>query len=314
MNVCMVCIDALRLDHVTPEVMPHLTKRLDSGLWYYGVKTKTPWTPSSVAAMLLGKDDAFSVGPKAMIGHPSIAGRLHGTHDTGAFIGNATLTTEHAMWVFRDFDYVWSCAMGVVPVYRMDGVWAQFFAWREQRTRPWFAYLHLWETHEPYQVPNDEEPPAPDCLKRWPYMKQGLFARYMDLDNAVLPVAEEAKEYLRQRYKVYCKTTDKRLRGYFEQVIDDDTVLVVVSDHGDSHDDEGRWGHGSKPCFATEATCRVLCGIIGPGIQADRIDASMLSNAEIPDLLVNSIFGNRQTNAVDQDKVAEQLRALGYLG
>jgi arylsulfatase A-like enzyme len=320
MNLCIVCLDALREDHVTPEIMPHLSALLATGRRYRNVHTKNAWTPPSVAAMLLGDDDAFEKGPDGTVGMPSIAGRLHGTHSTAAFLGQATFATAEALWLFRDFDDIWS-SVNAGEAWRicdMDEVWQKFFCWHRgfyapepgeyYRHGPWFAYVHLFETHSPYLPGVSED--LPDALLGAAHLQQGYFSPIMDLNTGDLPIPEEGKVYLRDRYRRYCRLTDSRLAKIWPRILNSNTILVVTSDHGDSHGEEGVWGHGRPDVYQTEAARKVLLGVIGPGIEPQELKGGR-TNASIANMTCGMLVGH---TGQDLAVVESKLRDMGYMG
>ena len=316
MNLCIVCLDALRVDRVTPEIMPHLSALAASGTRYQGMRCKTGWTPTSVAAMMLGEDDAFRRGADAMVGVPSIGGRLRGTHASGAFLAQATLATEEAMWIFRDFSHSWCWSGGIAwGAYYMERIWPAFYSWRAEQDnhgRPWFAYVHLFEVHEPYLAPEQWGPwrPPPDAR-----LQSGVFSHLMDVGTGQLDLPEPTKEYIRDRYTEYCRRVDDKLSRIWPLVQGegDDTIIMVVSDHGDNQGENGVWGHGWPELYQSDAARRIFCAAWGPGIPSGVIDMEGESNARIPAIAIAHLRTGT-ANETDIEEYRRKLADLGYLG
>jgi arylsulfatase A-like enzyme len=199
----------------------------------------------------------------------------------------------------------------------MSYVWAQFVTFRQaaetgHKRDAWFAYLHLFEVHEPYlgqEVPFlslVEEPARSHLL-------QGRFSPLMDLETGVLDLPDSALEYVRKCYRAYCQYTDERLAPLWKKMLDGDTLLVIVSDHGDSHGEEGVWGHGRPEVYQTEAARQVLLGVVGPGV-CDGFFWPLPSdtNAILPTMA--GYYLRKGGVPVALSGVEERLRELGYLG
>ena len=306
-NVLVVCLDSLRADHVTPEIMPNLCELLSRGHRFEGVRAPMGWTLPSVGAMLYGDDAALTRGAVGMVGQPSIAGRLGGTHATGAFLGGAIFAVAEALWLFRDFDSVFSSSDGDHgagwPISRML---SEFRSWRDKVRSPWLAYLHCLEPHDPY-LPGDwygewEKPPFPH-----PMLQAGSIRGVIDIATGRLQASSAAGEYLRRRYAAYCAAADAALAPLWRE-LPADTAIIVVSDHGEGMGEGGIWHHGDKPAFQQPEILSVLFGIVAPGGMAE----------------VGPVTANRQLWEVieaclprvesDEAAVTQKLREVGYLG
>jgi choline-sulfatase len=116
---------------------------------------------------------------------------------------------------------------------RGDGPTAEAIAWLEARKGSrFFAWLHLYDPHDPY------EPPEP------------YRARYADrLYDGEVAWSDE----LVGRVGAALERTGRR----------EDTLLVVTSDHGEGLDEHGEAVHGF---FVYETTLRVPLLIRGPGV------------------------------------------------
>ncbi len=312
MNICIVCLDALRVDHVTPARMPHLSALLVTGHRQERVDTIIAATLPSVGAMMFGNDLAFMYGPEDTVRMQTLASRLGQTHSTAAFLGQSTLAVHEAMWLFRDFGHVWSCSDGSWwGPYSMEGVWEQFFAWHSQQSRPWFAYIHLFEVHEPYLpgrvIPSGVVGVEASALAD---IEEGRFCPVIDSELGWLPIPDKAKQYLRSRYEQYCLETDRKLAAIWPQLLaDGETLLIVCSDHGDSHGEDDVWGHGVSAPYQTGVAREVLVAVIPPtpGPAPPRIR----SNAQLHKIIAAYVPLGEGNNITE---VERRLRGLGYLG
>ena len=309
-NLLILCLDCLRRDHVTSEIMPALSSLGRAGLTHTGWQTPVPWTPCSVASMLIGRPDAFRAGPEGCLGEASLVGRLRRTHRCGAFLCQATLATEDALWVFRDFDDLWTCSDGSWwgPV-EMTQVLKQFLPWRDQQEGPWAAYVHLFEVHEPFWpewLGACEEPaPRPD-------LTDGIFTTLLNKETGALGVSAKEADYLRRRYRAYCTNTDARLSDLLEDMLDGQTVVIVTSDHGVILGEDGLWGWGVRPWCHHPAALDTILLAAGPGIEPETLEVGAC-NSYLPDVAVELLKRSATSNAVDLSAVERRLRDLGYI-
>jgi len=320
-NVLLLCLDALRYDHVTPEIMPWLDSRAAQGTRWTNVRVATErWTLPSVASILFGDDDAVLRGPKGNVGRPTLAGRLDRTHRTAAFLGNPVFGMWGGMWMFDGFSFVGGTGKTWAPR-AVDDLWGAFTVWRSSivKPKPWFVYLHLIEPHDPYlpgvkmQVP--ETHPPLTALQR----EELACGRYSKVQGPAdrkvgrLNIPEEAQAYLRQRYTAYCSHLDGKLSELVPQVEGGETIVVVTTDHGESLGENGLWAHGPGSQFHTEEISHAFACAWGPEIETQINDAPA-TLAMVPAAIVGMLTSgvdlewNREMAAVE-----EQLRTLGYI-
>lgn len=133
--------------------------------------------------------------------------------------------------------------------------------WREELTEgaePYFLYLHTMDVHKPYH-------------RRAPWYQPAE-------DGARDRFAEAAEAYRSElRYMDEHLAALERAWGW-----DEDTVVVVVSDHGEEFGEHGGIGHG----FQMHAELnRILLMVRGPGVAARRIATPVGIHDVLPTLL-----------------------------
>lgn len=106
------------------------------------------------------------------------------------------------------------------------------------RDQPFFLWTHYFDPHDPYVPPADLGAAFPDA----PY------------DGEIAFVDREL---------------GRLLDGLKARGLDDDLVVVVTADHGESLGEHGEARHGF---FVYDATIRVPLIVTGPGVQPRRID------------------------------------------
>lgn len=119
-----------------------------------------------------------------------------------------------------------------------------FLAWRTGvRDRPWFAFLNLYDAHEPYLPP---EPFEQRFVREPP--RTGFF---YDTDRVERLVtrnvsAEETRAQM-DRYDGAIASMDAALGRLFDTLAQegelDNTIVVITSDHGEAFMEHGRLGH-----------------------------------------------------------------------
>ncbi|MDF1702963.1 MAG: sulfatase-like hydrolase/transferase, partial [Planctomycetota bacterium] len=210
--------------------------------------------------------------PAALTTYPEIFKRTLG-YDTAGFFGG--LWFSDAMGTLQGFDtrrYD----------FLLQGTEAHVGRWKERRraTAPHLLVLHTFEAHEPYGARNHPWPPragvhplataaAPTAgTDRW----EELVGYFTDRDvrDAVRGARDrealarivhwmqhgceedprpDALARLREAYEAGAAWVDGLLRNTCswleaEGLLDDDTILIVTSDHGEAFGEEGLIGHG----------------------------------------------------------------------
>lgn len=171
----------------------------------------------------------FSLSPEEFLVHSSLVRR----------VTNSEFFRRHTG--FRD----------VVGRKRADRIAADFDAWRIKRTRPWFAFLNIWDAHEPYIPPaaqaaqfgvrnEDREFGQTAYLRRqanlWSWVRQRQPAK-----------AQRAE---RNAYDASIAAADRVLGELLERLEADGTldrtIVVITSDHGEHFGERGLFLHGNS--------------------------------------------------------------------
>ena len=138
------------------------------------------------------------------------------------------------------------------------GAWQEWLDGADER--PWLAYLNFQATHFPYEIPATAERPFrpdeidfPASFLHYPRDKIPV------MRNRYLNALHYADRYLGEIVRVL------RQRGEW-----DETVLVVVSDHGEAFYEHGQPTHGTQ---LFEEQVRSLLMVRFPGQAGRRVDA-----------------------------------------
>lgn len=158
--------------------------------------------------------------------------------ETAAFVASAVLAPGRG--VEQGFDLYSAGTAGRcpgIPTRRRAGeVVDEATAWlRDHDSEPFFTWIHLFDTHRPYDLPDDYKDRHFD-----PYLAA---IQYEDAQIARLIAHLESRGVLK------------------------DTLIVVVGDHGESLGDHGEEAHG---IFLYQEALRVPFIMRGPGVPVSR--------------------------------------------
>jgi arylsulfatase A-like enzyme len=265
-NVVLYVIDALRADLLGAygnelPVSPHFDRIANEGVLFENAKAASSWTRPTVVSILtglrptrhgvIGRMDRLA--PQAN----TLAEILqHAGYRTGGFITNANVAAEFG--VAQGFDtYEWYPYGKDLPdVGPRSAVEASRSAleWiaRPGEDAPFFAYLHISDPHGPYMPPRLERARfAADVGDREigtrPYMRE--------LAELSIPVTDAVRRDLTSLYLGEIAYTDARLGELLASLDElghrENTLVIVVADHGEEIFDHG-WSEHGKTLYAEQ--------------------------------------------------------------
>jgi arylsulfatase A-like enzyme/cytochrome c-type biogenesis protein CcmH/NrfG len=240
-NLVLVTLDTVRADRIgcygyAKAATPNLDRLAAEGIRFAQAYTPVPITLPSHATMFTGAYPMrtgmhdFS-GNKLHPGQPTLASVLRARgYATAGITGAAVLDRRFGLnqgfdYYYDDFDFSRLDETNLDAMERPGStVVDRGLAWlKEQESRPFFLFLHLYDAHHPYVPP---EPYATQFRDR-PY--DGEIA-YVDAQlGRVLAYLRQAKLY-------------------------DNTMIIVAGDHGEGLGEHGEETHGF---FIYNSTMRV---------------------------------------------------------
>jgi len=297
-NVLLITIDTLRADRVgaygsSAGLTPAIDRLAENGVRFESAFTPVPETLPAHASILTGlepfshgirNNTAFRLGQT-----PTLATMLkRAGYRTGAFIGAFVLSARFGL--NRDFDMyddrfdqngdragVRSAERRAEYVIQPATEWIL----RSDGSRPWFAWMHLYDPHAPYQAPPEYR------AGRSPYDAEVAYTDAM---------IARALDTLRSA-------------GQLRR-----TIVAVIADHGEALGEHGEATHG---LFAYDATLRVPMIVDAPGLEARVVRTPVASVDLVPTLLdlvgigIPSGLDGRSLLNVDDDG-ARSSRALYF--
>ncbi len=235
-NVLLVTIDTLRADALSSyggqAETPNLDHLAAGGARFTFAHAHAVVTLASHTTILTGRYPYEHMvrdnsGYRVPDGTVTIATRMKSLgFATGAFIGGFPLTKRFGLApAFDDYDDQFSVAKGDVefsmPERRGEIVVGRAVDWINTQPGKFFAWVHLFDPHAPYQ------PPAEYLAK---YKSQPYYGEVAYADHALGPLFDRLAALSRP------------------------TLVIVTSDHGESLGEHGEETHG---IFAYESTLHV---------------------------------------------------------
>lgn len=227
-NVIVYLIDTLRADHISAwsgefeGTSPTIDRLAKEGVMFSRTQSPAPWTKPTMASLMTGIYPA--------VHRAEVPGsRLHPTVPTlqkslrragwraGSFTSSALGSTLGGLEQGFDVAYpprFWSGQIGDLGHPTADQLHTGFFEWLEEEpNEPFFAYFHTLEVHE--------------------HHKPRYRDKVSDFHDAYLGALQDAD----QKLKVF-------LDALMEKGILENTLLILVSDHGEALGQHQRYGHG----------------------------------------------------------------------
>ncbi|MFP3939298.1 MAG: sulfatase [Thermoanaerobaculia bacterium] len=255
-NVLFILVDTLRYDHLTVygydrETSPEMERRLaGAGAVLEHAYAQAPWTlPSVVSYMIsrhpgevLGEDQAAFGIPEGLASLPEVMAGLG--YRTAGFFANPVLHDGNGFG--RGFETFYS-PEGLAALERhADSVNRRAIPWlAAHRDRPFFAYVHYVDPHDPYTNPDVVDGRSPyfedpgGMGGRWVH---GIYAGQVPLDDV-----EREVRHLTALYDTEIRYVDRAIGELLASLPEEvlaDTLVVLTSDHGEELYDHGGWKHG----------------------------------------------------------------------
>ena len=308
-NVLIVLVDTLRQDHLgcygyARDTSPNIDALGADSVLFADLVPQSSWTRPSVASLLTccypsthGASDRDSV---MRSGLPSLGEALRAAgYESHAFMSNGTCLP---VWgVGDEFDRVLDLVETKAPNSDdADVIDPAIATLRNVAGRPWFMYVHLMGPHSPYTPPPpfDQKFRSPET----PGSEHDRLVRGL-LDG----------------YDGEIAYTDHQLGRMLSELRDlglyDDTVIVLLADHGEQFYEHGDCGHGCS-LFVEELNVPLLVKLPISAHAGERCEAlvecvdigpTILEAVEAP--LDARFQGRSFLRAMERQEVEER---LGY--
>ena len=280
-SMVLILVDTLRRDYLgfhgfEGPISPNLDWLAKESMVFENAFTQAPWTKPSVASLFtsLHPDTHGLDNHEGLFGHRQNQGLTTGVlpgeavtlaealkssgYRTAAFVANPWI---HERYGFdQGFD-----SYAVVETLPEILERARGFV-REDESTPFFLYLHFMDVHGPYDAPAEdfraigtspslavrEEPPAGGLAKLPSYLTGIPWFEDEDLRERkfgeVIGFRLSRSHTIRARYAANVLDFDRRIAPFLNEVrnseLNQNTILVLTSDHGEELLEHGGWDHG----------------------------------------------------------------------
>jgi arylsulfatase A-like enzyme len=285
-NVLLVVLDTVRADHLSlhgygRDTSPSLSRLARRGIMFEQARSTAPWTLPSHASMMTGRwPHELSTGVNRPLDgtHVTLAEYLAASgYATAGFVANATYCgvetglgrgfahfEDHELSVA---DILWTSALGqrvllqgiFRPERRAGGnpndyhrkdaaqVRRDMLAWVvRQGNRPFFAFLNLYDAHDPYIPPADFD----RHFGAWPRSAADMatLERWFIRDKKMLTPGEI--QSVLDAYDDGIAYLDEQLGRLVDELdrfgLLTNTLVIVTADHGEHLGEHQLYGHASS--------------------------------------------------------------------
>lgn len=258
----LLVVDALRPDHLgcygyarpTSPAMDRLAAR---SVFFEEAVAVSSWTKPSVPSLLTGlypsEHGVFEGSRKEGAGPPesdvlgeeasTLAERLREAgYRTAAFVHNAQL--RGAFGFAQGFESYRELESSAPDLVREALAWLDEVR-REGPRVPFFVYLHLLDTHWPYEPPAE----AAAALGAAGGSRPDDYALREAVNRGLVSLSEGELREIVLRYDAEVLAVDRAVarlvEGLERRGVFDPSVFVLTSDHGEAFLEHGRLGHGA---------------------------------------------------------------------
>ena len=249
-NIILISIDTLRADHCScygydKKTTPMLDLLAEKGVRFSHSYSSSPWTLPSHASMFSGLypfkhhavDDFISIHKSV----PMLAEKLKAAgYETGAFVSHYYLSKDYGF--DRGFDkFVTRLDAPATDMSEIASRWI-----RDHRKGNFFAFIHYFDPHTPYR------PPLKYARKHYPPDMAPIAADVKDTLRVIHSKNPDERskllEGLLALYDAEIDFTDSAIGELFKKLqlfkLDQNTLIVVTSDHGEEFFEHGLMEHG----------------------------------------------------------------------
>lgn len=315
MNVLVYVLDALRADHVScygygRDTTPTIDRLADEGIRYASCFSPATWTKPVGASLLTGaypplhgtrtREDVFDADVTRL---PEVLSEA-GFRTVGfSTMGNVSASIGYGRGfdtyydLYKDPDIVRKRrsqdtasealdheTVDSIALPRAEDLTARLTEWlRANADEDFFAFCWSIEPHVPYDPP-----------EQYRGYTDSDYDGAVDGERETLPEveSEEDLEHLKALYDGCVEYNDSELGGIVETLealgIYDETIVVVLGDHGDAFDEHGRLTHGHLPYDELIHVPLVVKPAVNHGHDSQVVE-EMISIVDVAPTLLNSV-------------------------
>ena len=256
-NIVLYMIDTLRADHLgcygySRNTSPFIDHFAENAVLFENARAQTSWTRGSVASVLTGLWPQVhgTVGENHVLS-PAVTSLAQNLRDTGyktiAVIANGNVNQS---WGFdRGFDefiYLQYYRPGQLLARSTDvhSAVLQVLDGLDGDT-PFFLWVLTIDPHTPYEAPEPFHSRFSDRPRSPGFGSVSHLAELADREDAVSP---QIREHLIDLYDAEIAANDDSFGNLMDELekrnLFDESLFVLVSDHGEEFNEHGGWEHG----------------------------------------------------------------------
>ncbi len=253
-HILIYLIDTLRADHLGTygyhrPVSPAIDAWAQTAVVFEHAIAQSSWTKASVASILTGLSP-LRHGANLRADTLSADAQLLGERLRQAGYATAAIITNPNITSAFGFDQGYDLFVDLGEEARAQRVVDAAFDWLDARPseadRPFFLYLHTIDPHAPYT------PPEAFRTRLAPQVSASTALRSMAIVDGLQAdrIVREADtiDQLEALYDAEIATNDAAfgalLAGLRDRGLENDTLIVLVSDHGEEFGEHGNFQHG----------------------------------------------------------------------
>lgn len=246
-NVLVLLLDTLRADRLgcygnERDLTPSLDALAERGVRYADAMSAASWTLPSHASLFtstypsqhgLWKDQVLPAELSTIAEVLRAAGYRTAGFAEGGFLGSAHgFPRGHELYDSKNRD----CSV----------TFDRAAAWIAERTTPYYAFVHTYQVHSPYE-------PPPEFRERFvrPYdgaLPEVVDAPEYDWSHGGAPPSAEDQRYVSDLYDAEVAYLDQQVGRFLERLEAagalENTLLLITSDHGEEFFEHGSALHG----------------------------------------------------------------------
>lgn len=267
-NIVLIIIDTLNADHLGcfgyyRDTSPVIDSLAASGILFTNCQAQAPWTLPGMASIFTGLTershgcshyDGFSHGLDPEM--PTLTTILKEQGYSTAALVNVGYLGE-PFGITKGNDYFWINEDGSDNANITVDTLLNYFSSNEIQ-EPFLATIHLFDPHLPY------EPPSPfDTLFK--HSGTNGITEWPEIEFCSDPVIIE---HMTAMYDSEIRWTDSQLSRLFagmrEMGLADNTLFILIADHGEEFMQHGDWGHAHN---LYQQALHIPLILTGPGIE-----------------------------------------------
>ena len=281
-NIVLISLDTVRPDHLgcygyPRQTTPNLDRLAAGSARFTNVWVQAPWTLPSHMSLFTSLtpsrhrvDSISRVLSQQIPTWPQLLQQA-GYH-TAALVNNGQM---RAHWGFSRGFELWQEYEVDTPAGNCEAITGQALHWLGSAPQePWLLFLHYFDAHDPYEAPDR-------WREKFDVTLSGPAAQRLAWEGR-RPESSLSNSHLRDQlvaaYDAEIAWLDHELGRLF-QAIDDDTMIVVLTDHGEAFEEHGWTLHGAT-LYEEEIRAALIIRYPG-GLYADQLVAAPVSFLDV---------------------------------